>query len=460
MNNSVTGLRFYVVEDDPLIVASLKMIFEDQVQALYFENIDLALQRSDHQPVDALILDLCHPGDRSGHDTIAKIPTFKQKFPLAYICIQSGRDDLDLMREAIKNGADRYLLKDSLAIEVPMLLERVQNLQRMRSEVERSLVGVSSAMKRLRRDVMLLRSDAVDVLIEGETGTGKEVCAKALHNKDPFIAVNCSAIPPELFESEFFGHEKGSFSGAHQARQGYFESAGGGTVFLDEVQSLSLSHQTKLLRVLEERNFMRVGSSRTMPLKARVISAANENLREKIRRGEFREDLYFRLAPLRIELVPLRSRREDVPLLLNLFLKVYDNSKTRRFSPASEAYLRDSYEWPGNVRQLKALVQALCLRSPIPIFDLDEVKSHLNLEERAWSEGALPQQGAAAVSENAEAPEGFRVDMSAGLDANVTKLERHMIVELSRKLGPQSAIEALKISKSRYYEKLKAIKES
>lgn len=456
-----SGIHLFVVEDDPLIVASLKMLLEGEIETHFFENIDQALAYDVSGEVHGLLLDLCHPGDQTGSDAISKISVFKTKYPLSYVCIQSGRDELELMRAAIKNGADRYILKDSLPIEVPMLLERVQKLQDMRLEVEKCLVGVSTSMKRLRKDVLLLRSDSVDVLIEGETGTGKEVCAKALHSKEPFVAVNCSAIPADLFESEFFGHEKGSFSGAHQAKAGFFEAAGEGTIFLDEVQSLSLAHQAKLLRVLEERSFMRVGSSKMIPLRARVISAANENLREKIRRGEFREDLYFRLAPLRIELVPLRSRREDVPVLLNLFLRVFDSSKTKKFSKEAEEYLRDQYEWPGNIRQLRSLVQALCLRCPIPIFDLDEVRSHLNLEESAWTESVFPKQGASLVGDGlAESGAAFHVDYSAGLDANILNLERHLILELSRRHGAQGAIDALKISKSRYYEKLKLIKET
>lgn len=455
---SPSTLKVYVVEDDPLIIASLKMIFEGEVSVNYFTNIDQALAFEDQHDVHALMLDLCHPGDRTGQDAISKIGLFKQRHPSSYVCIQSGRDDLDLMRAAIKNGADRYLLKDSLAVEVPMLIERVQNLMKMRSEVERCLVGNSSSMQRLRRDVMLLRTNSVDVLIEGETGTGKEVCAKALHSVDPFVPVNCSAIPPDLFESEFFGHEKGSFSGAHQAKAGYFESAGAGTLFLDEIQSLSLSHQSKLLRVLEERKFMRVGSTKLIPLQARVISAANENLREKIRKGEFREDLYFRLAPLRIELAPLRSRREDIPLLLKLFLQQFDPSKTKRFSTEAEKYLRDEYEWPGNIRQLRALVQALCLQSPIPIFDIDEIKAHLNLEERAWSEGVVLAATPSSAPTHKDAS-GFQVDLTRGLDENVAALEKHMILELTKKHGTQGAIEALKISKSRYYEKLKMFKD-
>ncbi|HVJ65992.1 MAG TPA: sigma-54 dependent transcriptional regulator [Bdellovibrionota bacterium] len=453
---SISRLKLVVVEDDPLMISSFKMILEGEHDTKYFTNLADALASDDLDGVQALILDLCHPGDRKGTETIAKIPLFKQAHPTAYVCIQSGMDDLDLMKSAIKAGADRYLLKDSIALEVPMLLERVSNLQKSRAAVESALVGVSSMMQRLRRDVLLLRSDSVDVLIEGETGTGKEVCAKALHLTDPFIAVNCSAIPPELFESEFFGHEKGSFSGAHQTKVGYLESAGGGTLFLDEVQSLSGAHQAKLLRVLEERNFMRVGSQKLIPFGARVISAANENLREKIRRGGFREDLYFRLAPLRLELPPLRSRREDIPELLKLFLKQYDPSGTKKFSKTALSYLADTYDWPGNVRQVRGLVQALCLRSPIPIFDEEEIKLRLNSDEQAWSQNIAPAVNAATAADGNAA--AFRVDWSLGLDENVGALEKHLMLEASRRHGTPGAIEVLKISKSRFYEKLKAIK--
>jgi two-component system, NtrC family, nitrogen regulation response regulator NtrX len=445
-------LKVCVVEDDSLIVATFQLMFEDAHEVQYFTNLQALLESKDLVSVDALLLDLCHPGDRSGLTTIEKIPSFKKLFPNAYICIQSGMDELSLMKSAIAAGADQYLLKDSIAHEVPMLLERVSEALCSRSEVERNLVGDSSVMKRLRRDVLLLRSECVDVLIEGETGTGKEVCARSLHAKGEWIAVNCSAIPPDLFESEFFGHEKGAFSGAHQAKSGYFEAAGSGTLFLDEVQSLSLAHQAKLLRVLEERNFMRVGSQKLIPFKARVISAANENLRDKIRLGQFREDLYFRLAPLRLELVPLRSRRDDILQLLNLFLTASDTSKTKKFSKSAQDFLVNTYDWPGNIRQLRALVQALCLRSPIPIFDEEEVRLRLSSEEQAWTDGAV------SGVEASEAQGGFQVNWNEGLDENISRLEKYMILESAKKGGAQEAIDSLKISKSRYYEKLKIIK--
>jgi len=302
-------------------------------------------------------------------------------------------------------------------------------------------------MQQLKRDLLDLRfQTSVDVLIEGETGSGKELCARALHSGGPFVAVNMSAVPAELFESEFFGAEKGAYSGSVQSRSGHFEAAGAGTLFLDEIQSLSLAHQAKLLRVLETRSFARVGSSQERPFRARIVSASNQRLREAVAKGNFREDLYYRLAPLALQVPPLRLRYKDITLLAKSFVRDFDESRSKSFTEVGLRYLEHGYDWPGNVRELRGLVRNLCIKSPIPKLDEPEI--------RALLEGAEDTGSHVPAAAHSEGP-GFQINWSASFDENVETLEKHLLTETLKKLKSVDARERLKLARSRYYEKVK-----
>jgi two-component system NtrC family response regulator len=228
-----------------------------------------------------MLLDLCHAGDPTGESTISKIPFLKTQYPDMDLIIQSGVGDVEIMRRCIKSGASKFVLKDHITDEIPALLEWQKEFLEEKVTLDSYLIGSSDVVVRLKRELLKLRfENHINVLVEGETGTGKELCAQAIHSGGPFVGVNVSTIPSELFESEFFGSDKGAFTGASNSRPGHFEAAGNGTLFLDEIQSLSPQHQSKLLRVLETKTFMRVGSQVERPMKARIISASNQKLRE------------------------------------------------------------------------------------------------------------------------------------------------------------------------------------
>lgn len=254
------------------------------------------------------------------------------------------------------------------------------------STLFRSLVGNSAAIRHVRKLVEQVASSNANVLILGESGTGKEVVARNLHYNSgrrdaPFVPINCGAIPIDLLESELFGHEKGAFTGAITTRQGRFEMAEGGTLFLDEIGDMSLNMQVKLLRVLQERCFERVGSSKSIKTNVRIIAATHRNLEERIKNGEFREDLYYRLNVFPIEMPPLRERTSDIPLLINDLINRFENDKrgSVRLTPAAVISLCQ-YHWPGNVRELANLIERLVILHPYGVVDLPELPDKFRIQ--------------------------------------------------------------------------------
>jgi Nif-specific regulatory protein len=246
------------------------------------------------------------------------------------------------------------------------------------------MIGVSSGMQRVFEAIKRVAQSTTTAIIRGESGTGKELIARAIHyhssrSRNPFISVNCAAIPETLVESELFGHEKGAYTGATAARAGKFETANGGTLFLDEIGAVPLAVQSKLLRVLQERKIERLGGNRTIETDVRLVTATNEDLEAKIRKGEFREDLYFRINVFPIQVPPLRDRREDIPLLLDHFLKMYSKDRTtgpKRFDTAAMDTLT-SYPWKGNVREMENLVQTLLLTIDGEVVRKDDLPSYI-----------------------------------------------------------------------------------
>lgn len=233
------------------------------------------------------------------------------------------------------------------------------------------MIGESSVIKRLKDQIKLAAPSSGWVLITGENGTGKELVARAIHQQStradkPFIEVNCAAIPEELIESELFGHEKGAFTGATAARKGKFDQANSGSLFLDEIGDMSLKTQAKILRILQERKFERVGGNKTIEVDVRVIAATNKNLQEEIKAGNFREDLFFRLNVLPFSVPPLRERKDDIPRLCQHFLRHFCGKESREIKTISEPALKAllSYDWPGNVRELKNLIERMVIMTP------------------------------------------------------------------------------------------------
>ncbi len=364
----------WVVDDD----ASIRWVLERALRAggmapHLFESADEALAALRTAAPDVLITDIRMPGS-SGLDLLQKV---QAEWPTLSVIVMTAHADLGSAVSAYESGAFEYLPKP---FDVDHAVELVRRAVRSREAREAGatsvpripeLLGRAPAMQQVFRAIGRLSRSSVSVLITGESGTGKELVARALHEHSPrsarpFIALNTAAIPSELLESELFGHEKGSFTGADAQRRGRFEQADGGTLFLDEIGDMSTPLQTRLLRVLAEGEFYRVGGQAPVRIDVRVIAATHQDLEARVRSGQFREDLYHRLNVIRIELPPLRARRDDVPTLLAHYLQVAAQElgvDPKALSADATARLV-AWDWPGNVRELVNLCRRLTVLAP------------------------------------------------------------------------------------------------
>ncbi len=455
-----------MIEDDKLAQSALRQLLNDTKHVI-FSTIDEFLSSPEAQKNwNLMLLDLCHPGDTTGKGTLSRMNLLRTQFPEMDIIIQSGIGDVEIMRESVRNGALKFILKDHLTDEIPALLEWQKEYLQQKIGLDEIILGQSEVMRKLKRDLLKFRfENQVNVLIEGETGTGKELCAQAVHSSGPFIGVNVSAIPSELFESEFFGSDKGAFTGASQNRMGHFEAVGQGTLFLDEIQALSPQHQAKLLRVLETKTFVRLGSNTERPMKARIVSASNQRLRESVAKGLFREDLYFRLASLTIQVPPLRIRGNDIALLAQFFLKQFEMGGKKSFTQKGLDLIVSGYDWPGNVRELRGFVRQIILKTQIPLLDAPEIQQALGIlggkesEERYFTDlkETAAASGQAFTSLNSGSPQvpQFVPNWGHSFDKNVEDFEKYLLVETLKKYKSVEAREKLGLARSRFYEKLK-----
>jgi len=364
-----------IVDDEPAILDTLSGILQDEgyeVSPAKDGQEALKLVRAEPAP-DLVLLDIWMP-DLDGIETLRRMMEMR---PRPLVVMMSGHGSIESAVKAIKLGAYDYIEKPLSLDKVTLLVRHALHEHKLEQE-NRSLkeqaarrvkmVGDGSVMNELRHQISMAGPANSRVLISGENGTGKELVARSIHLQSPraerpFIEVNCAAIPETLIESELFGHEKGSFTGASATRRGQFELADGGTLFLDEVGDMSLATQAKVLRVLQEQRFQRVGGTKPIKVDVRVLAASNKNLMEEIRKGAFREDLYFRLAVLQIDAPPLRERREDIPALVEHFMQINmeeQGLRPRTFTPeALDALAR--HDWPGNVRELRNLVERVVI---------------------------------------------------------------------------------------------------
>ena len=331
-----------------------------------------ALEKVRARSYDAAVVDLKMP-QMSGIELLQAI---RRIDPDVAVIVVTGYATIETAVEAMKQGASDYLSKpfgpDELRLSMRKALERQELLRENQALRERmgargeppTFIGESEKSREVRRLIERVAASDCTILISGETGTGKELVAREIHARSrragqPLMAVDCAAIPAELLESEFFGHEKGAFTGAIRRRKGSFELAHGSTLFLDEIGSMSLELQAKLLRALQEREIQPIGSERKIPVDVRIVAATNRNLRGAIQQGEFREDLYYRLNVVPLTLPPLRERRADIPLLVQHFLKKYAgklNRQIEQVDPAAMSILM-AYAWPGNVRELESAIE-------------------------------------------------------------------------------------------------------
>jgi len=433
-----------IVDDEPNIRDSLR-------GALGREGyqVDVAATLAEgraklREACDVLLLDVRLP-DGSGLDLLADV---RASAPETTVIVMSGHATIDDAVRATRLGAYDFLEKPLSLERLLVMLRNATAANALEAENKRlkpalpfAVIGRSRPMRNLMAEVERAAGSAARVLIQGENGTGKELVARALHaagprRDQPFVAVNCAAIPEELVESELFGHERGAFTGATQARRGRFEEAHGGTLFLDEVGDLSPRAQTKLLRVLQEGELTRVGGNRAIRVDVRVIAATNQDLAARVATSAFREDLYFRLAVIPITVPPLRERAEDVPTLVEHFAAQVARESGRRakaFSAAALERLR-AYSFPGNVRELRNLVERLAIMSRGATIEADDVNA------------VLPRTSAVS-------------DGPPRLADAVQEFERAQIEDALRATGGNMAQAALRLGleRSHLYKKMKRL---
>lgn len=392
--------RVWVADDDKSIRWVLSKAFaKESLDVSCFENGDALLAALDKQPPpDVIISDIRMPGA----DGIRMLNTLKHKAPSIPVIIMTAYSDLDRAVSAFQSGAFEYLPKPFDVDEVLQLVKRAirQNLanqgaMRNADEAsEASIIGSAPAMQEVFRAIGRLSRSHLTVLITGESGTGKELVAKALHQHSPrsagpFIALNTAAIPRELLESELFGHEKGSFTGANARRIGHFEQATGGTLFLDEIGDMPADLQTRLLRVLAEGQFYRVGGHEPVRVDVRVITATHQQLEQRVQLGAFREDLLHRLNVIRVHVPPLRDRRTDIPALTEYFIQRAAREiggESKLILPETQAYL-NSLPWPGNVRQLENFCRWITVMASGKEIHIDDLPPELKEADVSVREG-------------------------------------------------------------------------
>jgi len=388
----MTSIKIFLVEDDSWFGELLKhhLSLNPDYEVLLFKTASDALRNMYLKP-HIIGIDFGLP-DMSGDVLLEKIQAIDKNIPVIVI---SGQEDIGVAVNFLKKGVKDYIVKDEHTkemlwnaiirikekIDLQNEVEGLKEQLEVKHNFEKTIIGKSAALKNIFQLVDKAIHSNINVSVTGETGTGKEVIAKAIHyngerKRKNFVAVNMAAIPSELIESELFGHEKGSFTGANGRRIGKFEEANGGTIFLDEIAELDLSLQSKILRVLQERELVRVGGNEIVKLNLRVISATHKNLSEEVKKGKFREDLFYRIIGLPIDLPPLRERGDDVLILAKHFVEEYvKENKVGKIIFSTKAINKLlNYDFPGNVRELKSVIELACVICNGKEIDYEDVR--------------------------------------------------------------------------------------
>jgi DNA-binding NtrC family response regulator len=440
-----------IVDDEANTLASLARAFRlAGHEATVCDNAAKALELAKSRPFDLILSDVVMPG----RDGLALLEDLKSSGVAAPVVMMSGQAHIEMAVKATRLGAMDFLEKPLstdkllLTVENALKLKRLEteNLELRRRVGKHELVWTGEAMRRVMTQIDRVAASESRVCIYGETGTGKELVARTLHEKSPraagpFVTLNCAAIPAELIESELFGHEKGSFTGAAQRHIGKFEQAHHGTVFLDEIGDMPLAMQTRLLRVLEESEVERIGGDKPVAVDVRVVVATHRNLEEMVEAGSFRRDLYHRVVVFPITLPPLRARREDIPALVEYFVRqvcAQNGWKPEPFTAEAVEALRE-YPWPGNIRELRNAVERLLL---LAVDGVDLATVELALPRRAGSSSV------AAIDAEARGT-------GCALAQRVAEFERAtMLAELERSQGHvTNAAKALGLERSHFYKK-------
>jgi DNA-binding NtrC family response regulator len=444
-----TQLRFLIIDDEQ----SIRRLCATVGQGLNFicteaDTAEVALGIVETAPPDIVVTDLKLPG-QSGSELLRKL---KELLPRTEIAIMTGHGSVESAVEAMRDGAYDYIEKPFRVERLRQLLQRMAEKvrlvnenqflrERVSAETELDgIVGTSAKIQDVLRMVSRLKDTRTPVLITGESGTGKELVARAIHfrgalSRMPFIAVDCGALVPTLMESELFGHEKGAFTGALRSKPGLFQTANGGTVFLDEIGELPLEMQAKLLRVLQEKEVRPVGSNEKLSVDIRVIAATNRDLEAAYRAGTFRKDLYFRLNVVTVHLPSLRERRSDIPQLAHCFLDRYAPGESVQIAPAvMKSFLQ--YDWPGNVRELENCIARAVALGDRRMIDVADLPPTIRSTPDSDSSG----QDASALSTTA-----------------LADLERMTILRVFEQAGGDKAVagKMLGISRATLYRRLK-----
>ncbi|MFW6147558.1 MAG: sigma-54-dependent transcriptional regulator [Thermodesulfobacteriota bacterium] len=449
--------RILVIDDDPVILDVISEILRtNNHEVAVAHNGESGIKKAQTDLFDLVLTDLVMP-DLGGMEVLDHVSSMSPAIPCI---ILTGYGTIKNSVEAIKKGAFNYITKPITAVELLSAVDKALQFRDLEAENQRlrkelrykyrytNLIGTSKAIEKIYDMIDKVADTDSTVLISGPSGTGKELIARAIHygsnrSNKPIVVINCGAIPEELLESELFGHEKGAFTGAYRSRIGRFEIANGGSIFLDEVGEMSPALQVKLLRVLQEQTFERVGGTRTIHVDVRIIAATNKNLTVAINNGSFREDLYYRLNVVPIRVASLKQRRSDIPLLIDHFLKKFQKGKTKKisgFSPeAMEAML--DYEWPGNVRELENVIKRITILSDNEVVSLDDLPEHI-------------EQTAAFITPS---PEDECLEDGRSLDEAVRDYEKRLIIEALEKSGwvKTKAAKLLNINRTTLVEKIK-----
>lgn len=437
-------LQLLVIDDDDLVIAGLRTLLPGGWQLV--PGFDCAPAELEKRALacSAALVDMHLSGNVKQAEGLDTLRTLRHIHPTMELIAMSGDLDRSLMEQGLKAGASRFLAKPIGRDELQLTLEKIEALVELRSAHLATKpirwIGSGAESQAILKKIAALKGERGPVLIEGESGTGKEVAALLIHQQDganrPFVTVNLGAVPETVFESEFFGHVRGAFTGADQNKPGLIELASGGDLFLDEIEALPISSQAKLLRFLESGEVRRVGGRDTIKAPVRVIAATNRNLTQMVQDKEFREDLLWRLQGKHLVLPPLRNRTEDIGELARAFLAMESPRRNKSLAEDALRALRE-HAWPGNVRELKRICEQLSLYSPLPIVRADDVQHVLPTTPSAFSMGSF--------------------NLTLGLAELVARFEAQVIRAALKASADDAdrASELIGISRSSLYKKLK-----
>ncbi|MGH9723551.1 MAG: sigma-54-dependent transcriptional regulator [Candidatus Acidiferrales bacterium] len=461
-----------VVDDEAEIREGLEaLLTSENFEVTLADTGEAGLRKLEEHPFDLMLLDVSLP-DRNGLDLLREV---HRRDPAISIILITAYGSIDMARQAFKSGAQDYITKpwsnDELVAQVSLAIEghrlREENVQLKRALKQRynfpNIAGKSEKMLAILDLVTQIAPSRSTVLIGGESGTGKELIAKAIHSAStradkPFIPINTGSIPVDLLESQLFGHVKGAFTSAIVSKKGLFEVADQGTIFFDEISTIGPETQAKLLRVIQEREFMRLGGTETIKVDVRILAASNEDLMKLVREGRFREDLFHRLNVISLHLPPLRDRKEDIPLLVTRFLDQFckDNAKpARTFSHGAMKALMD-YDWPGNIRELENVVERAVVLSTQEAMDIDLLPESVRTREIVkgvrlqLAEFLPPLPGESGVRGSAPPPSLFAI---------LEEIERRIIIDMLERTNwnQTEAAERFQVPLSTLNQKIKRL---